>query len=510
MSLLQVVFVDWRGAWERLLSEWFIEALQFTLWQAFLSALISVFAGLVLAMLLAHRKGVLRRALLLLSALPFALPSVLVAFAFVLAYGRSGFVLPLLGAENTFLYTPAAVVVAHVFFNLPLAFRQSLETLESLPHEQLRASLVLNLSVFNRFRYAMLPQLAPVLASLFVFIFILCSSSFAVVLLLGGGPQATTLEVAVYQLLRLEADPAAAAVVALTQIILLLPLVFLYRKITGRAQRGRVFVSTGSQSSAWILEKSSLFRFSSLFFAALYAAFLGIPLVALVLDAAKGLSAESFLVLRRYFWEALWGSLSLALPSAFACVVLAWLFVRGLVLLRENCSRTVDVLSDGAWLLMGLSPTVLALGWIVALSGSSLDVYGNPYPAILLVHALLSLPLCVRLLLPPALVTHRQTERSCRVLGIEGWKRMLFVEWPEMRKPLVSAFLLAFAFSFGEVSAVLMFGSGGFTTLPSLIFELMGSYRYDAAALVSLVLAVVCVGFFGVAEFLFRGRRTVL
>ncbi len=508
-GLLQSVLTNWSVSWERLRSDWFVESLSFTIWQASFSALISVVLGFGLALVFSHRRGVLRRAILLLSSLPFALPSVLVAFAFVLAYGRSGFLPSLLKTENTFLYTPYAVVLAHVFFNLPLAFRQCLESLEALPKEPFRSASVLNLSAFKRFRYAIWPQLAPVVAGLFVFIFILCLSSFAIVLLLGGGPQATTLEVAVYQLLRFEAEPASAALVAAVQLLLLLPLVFLYRKLAIRIQRGLPFVSTGGKGILWGCEDKSFFRFVSGFLMTLYSLFIAIPLFGLLRDAGNGLSSESFAILRKYFWVAGGGSFSLALPSALFCVVVAWLYVRGVVALQKTSPRIASALADAAWILMGLSPTVLSLGWIIALSDTSFDVYGNPYPIILFVHVLLAFPLCVRLLLPQAVVTHEQTERSCRVLGIGGWKRMISVEWPEMRRALISAFLLAFALSFGEVSAVLMFGSGTFSTLPSLIFELMGAYRYDAAAVASLVLAVVCVGFFGVAEFLFRGRRSL-
>ena len=45
-------------------------------------------------------------------------------------------------------------------------------------------------------------------------VFMLCVTSFTIVLTLGGGPAATTLEVAIYQALRFDFDPARA--VALT------------------------------------------------------------------------------------------------------------------------------------------------------------------------------------------------------------------------------------------------------------------------------------------------------
>ena len=48
----------------------------------------------------------------------------------------------------------------------------------------------------------------------------LCITSFTIVLTLGGGPAATTLEVAIYQALRFDFDPARAVTLTLLQIAL--------------------------------------------------------------------------------------------------------------------------------------------------------------------------------------------------------------------------------------------------------------------------------------------------
>ena len=48
----------------------------------------------------------------------------------------------------------------------------------------------------------------------------LCFTSFTIVMALGGGPQATTLEVAIYQALRFDFDLAAAGQLACWQLLL--------------------------------------------------------------------------------------------------------------------------------------------------------------------------------------------------------------------------------------------------------------------------------------------------
>lgn len=69
----------------------------------------------------------------------------------------------------------------------------------------------------------------PAVAAL---IFMLCFASFATVLSLGGGPKATTIELAIYQALSFDYDPARAAMLALIQMLCCLGLVLLSQRLS--------------------------------------------------------------------------------------------------------------------------------------------------------------------------------------------------------------------------------------------------------------------------------------
>ncbi|STQ81936.1 thiamine transporter membrane protein [Hafnia alvei] len=64
-------------------------------------------------------------------------------------------------------------------------------------------------------------------------IFMLCFASFATVLSLGGGPQATTIELAIYQALSYDYDLSRAALLAILQLLCCLGLVLLSQKLSG-------------------------------------------------------------------------------------------------------------------------------------------------------------------------------------------------------------------------------------------------------------------------------------
>ena len=70
------------------------------------------------------------------------------------------------------------------------------------------------------FRRIEAPMLRDVLPGAFVLVFLLCMTSFAVALTLGGGPRATTLELAIYQAVRFDFDLGRAAWLALIQFAL--------------------------------------------------------------------------------------------------------------------------------------------------------------------------------------------------------------------------------------------------------------------------------------------------
>ena len=65
----------------------------------------------------------------------------------------------------------------------------------------------------------------------------LCVTSFTIVLTLGGGPAATTLEVAIYQALRFDFDPARAVALTLAQIALTVAAVWLLTQLGGDPAR---------------------------------------------------------------------------------------------------------------------------------------------------------------------------------------------------------------------------------------------------------------------------------
>ena len=202
-------------------AEW--QALRFTLIQASLSALLSIMLAIPVARALARSQFWGRQWLILMLGAPFILPTLVAILGLIAVFGQRGLLngaLTSLGFESISIYGLQGVLLAHVFFNLPLATRMILLGWVSLPAERIRLAQSLNLTPWQRFCVIEWPMLRAVLPSTAAVIFIICLSSFAVALTLGGGPKSTTIELAIYQAIRFEFDFALAASLGLVQLLL--------------------------------------------------------------------------------------------------------------------------------------------------------------------------------------------------------------------------------------------------------------------------------------------------
>ena len=262
----------------------------FTLLQATLSALLALAAAIPATRAIARQSAFPGRNLILqFCALPMVMPAVAAIFGIVAIYGRSGVLAGLaqgLGSDwRPSIYGLTGILIAHVFFNLPLAIRLLLPAWSTVPAETWRLTAQLGMSSRQIFRLIELPLLRQYVPAALAFIFILCFLSFAVVLTLGGGPRATTLEVAIYQALRIDADLPRGGALALLPTVACLVMAGMAWAVSRRLDFGRGTRLVGA-------------RFDGLGFGArcrdfatiaLAIGFVALPVAALVVDGLRGL-----------------------------------------------------------------------------------------------------------------------------------------------------------------------------------------------------------------------------
>jgi len=474
----------------------------FTLWQALLSTMLSVVPAIFVARALSRHPGLPGRALILrLFALPLALPAIVAALGILALLGRAGYLAaPLSEISGTAwpgIYGLGGILVAHVFFNLPLATRLFLEALDTLPADQWRLASQLGMGPVATFRLIEWPTMRAALPGIAGLVFMLCVTSFTIVLTLGGGPAATTLEVAIYQALRFDFDPARAVTFTLLQIALtVIVMLALGRLGANVALDANLSVARRKSVRAGLAETALN---TAIVLAALV--FVAGPIAAIVV---AGLGADLVrLAGEKTVWLATMTSVVLAVLSAFLSVGLAWSLASARHALGDRRSRSAGFLQSvagtGAGFVLVVPPIVLGAGWFVLLRHSGL-VFAAAPAMVVAVNAVMAMPFASRAIRPAHDAAAKRNDRLCAQLGINGWNRWKLIDWPALRRPLATGFAFAMALSLGDLGVIALFGSDSVQTLPYLLLGRLGSYRTDDAAGLALLLGLLCLTLVFIAD----------
>ncbi|MFA0002892.1 thiamine/thiamine pyrophosphate ABC transporter permease ThiP, partial [Vibrio splendidus] len=197
---------------------------KFSFYQATLSTVLSVGFAIPIAHALCRRQFFGRALLLRLFASTLVLPVLVGVFGLLAIYGNSGWLAKFLAnfdIELPFsIYGLNGILLAHVFFNLPYASRLLLQALDTVPAEQHKLCAHLGMSHWNKFKWVEWPRLRQQLPHVCGLVFMLCFTSFATVMALGGGPKSTTIELAIYQAIKFDFDLQAGALLAIWQMLL--------------------------------------------------------------------------------------------------------------------------------------------------------------------------------------------------------------------------------------------------------------------------------------------------
>lgn len=469
---------------------------RFTLVQAAASALLSVlFAIPVARALYAESNFPGRSAILRLFALPLALPALVTVLGITSIYGRNGFIAQLSQASSypvsPDIYGITGILIAHVFFNMPLAVRLILAAYESIPADYWKLSAQLGMGSPSRFRLIEWPVIRRNLPGMFGLIFMLCVTSFTTVLTLGGGPRATTLEVAIYQSLHFDFDRARAVALTFAQLTLTL-FILLALRMTGRPSEEGFTLARTTKRYAKPSAPERFFNITAIAIGFLYVA---LPVIGIVIS---GLAADLIRLLsERTVWRAISTSLALGFSAALLSVILSL----SLVIAREatKSAHLAGLFDTGASLILVMPPIVLGAGWFILLRHFTDPFLMAPF-MVVTVNAAMAMPFAVRLLRPAWDTSAARHNRLCAQLGITGFNRLKLIDWPSIQKPFGMAFAFAMALSLGDLGTIALFGSDALLTLPYLLFQRMGSYRtFDAAGL-ALILGILCLGLMMIAD----------
>lgn len=472
---------------------WLLDTVVFTLGLAVAITGASFVVGMPAAWLLARRTFPGRGMLRVLLAVPFVLPTVVVASAFLALLGPRG-VIPTRLAD-----TALAVVVAGAFYDVSVVVRLVGGLWAHLDPRTEDAARALGASPWRVFREVTWPLLRPAVVSAASIILLFSVTSFGLVLLLGA-PGQPTLEVEIWRQASVMLDLSAAATLAVVQIVGVVALL-----VMNARWQERLAVAQRLRPSAEVARPARTPR-ERLVVGAIAAGltlFVGMPLVALVERSLRvadgyGLAAWDALVHGSVTRDVVHAApaeaivMSLAFALATLCVAGPLGLAAALVVgyRRGWLPRAFDAL---VMLPLGTSAVIVGLGFLVALDEPPLDLRAS----ILLVpiaHALIALPFVVRAISPVVRSIDPRLREAAAILGASPRRAWREVDAPIIARAALVGAGFAFAVSLGEFGATLFLARPGTTTVPVAIDRLLsrpGALAFGQAMALSTVLMVL-------------------
>jgi thiamine transport system permease protein len=391
------------------------QILWFTIWQAAVSTLFTLAIGLPGAYLFARYTFRGKSFLQALTAVPFVMPTLVVAAAFYALLGSRGW-LNLAAMELFSLNSPPinltntiyAILLAHIFYNTTIILRMVGDFWSHIDPRLNQAARSLGANRLQAFIKVTLPLIGPVIAAAALLVFIFDFTSFGVILILGG-PRFATLEVEIYyQTISLFNLPVAAAL-SIIQLACTLAMTIIYTRLSARLTKPLKLKSrrfTQKKLTTW---KSRLF--AGIVIIILFTILIA-PLIALATRSVVHLEPErsqqtvnapgftldfyrQLSINRRsslFFVPPISAvGISLLYAGITVIVALAIGIPASFALVRYSKSHFNRVIDPVLMLPLGTSAVTLGLGFIVALKSPPLDLRASPI-LIPIAHTLVAFP----------------------------------------------------------------------------------------------------------------------
>jgi thiamine transport system permease protein len=463
-----------------------VNAIWFTLWQAALSTMLCIVIGVPSAYVLYRKSFRGQRFVRALITVPLVLPTIIVAIAF---------------SNFHFMAPIALIIVAHVFINYSLVVRTVGGVWATMDNETEDAAALAGSGRFRTLMQISLPQLKPAIVSAAALTFLYCSTSYGVILVLGGGMVnsiETEISAAAVQFL----DLGKAAGLAILQTLLSIA-AFSVSSLIAPAAIGIEQVHEGSPKPRIDLRDWPALAITALCVLGLVA----LPIVVVLLKAFQigdSFGIDNFINLAGHgSHELLNVTIAQATSNTVRNVAISSTLAIGfgtliayLLSLPSNnraqlfLQRSMDALF---LLPIGISSVVLGFGYLITFGDGPLPLRSS-WLVVPLVQSLMALPLVVRLIYPALIsIGHEQREAAANA-GAHAGQIWFHVESKMIRNVILTAVGFSLIVSIGEFGAASLLAYGDQATLPTVLYALIsrpGPVNFGMAMAVSAILIVL-------------------
>jgi thiamine transport system permease protein len=478
-------------------------ALRFTFYQAALSTILTFALGLPAAILFSkfHFRG--KSILRALTAVPFMLPTVVVAAAFNSLLGPRGLLLNFFPLSSfQFQGTLTAILVAHTFYNTSIVIRIVGNAISRLDPKLEASARVLGADTFHVWKNVLLPILRPSLLAAALLVFMFDFTSFGVILLLGGSNFAT-LEVEIYIRALQLPNLNLAAMLAAIQLGFTLIFSILYTRTINQVQTQTAPRFSPARPPKTIHERAFVFTLYLLLITFFLLPLLSLPIRSLTrLEADRGQRDQVQYGFTTDYYEELFinrrGSLFYVPPVQAAANSLGFAGITVILSLAlgypaayalAKPTRLEKILDPFIMLPLGASAVMMGLGFILSFG----RLIASPF-FIPIAHTLIALPFVIRTLQPALASIPERLRQAASTLGASPFRVWQTVDFPILTRATLSAATFAFTVSLGEFGATLLITRPEYPTIPIAISRFLsqpGGLNYGQAMAMATILMLL-------------------
>ena len=171
----------------------FFGAVRNTILLGIVSGVLSALVGTAIAIELARQSPKRRQLMMTLLALPLAFSGLVIAYGFILAFGRAGFVTQMLGlagadtaAIGSWIYSVGGLAFAYAYYLIPRVSLQLYPVFANLDTAPTLAARTLGATPFQAWRHTVFPEVMPAIASSAFFVASVAMGTYGTALALVG------------------------------------------------------------------------------------------------------------------------------------------------------------------------------------------------------------------------------------------------------------------------------------------------------------------------------------
>lgn len=492
----------------------------FTFYQATISTLLTLILGIPSAIIFARYNFRGKTLLRALTAVPFLLPTVVVAASFTSLLGPRGLLNTILQSSNSpfppssfTLHPFLAILLAHLFYNTTIVIRIVGAALSNLNPKLEQTARTLGADSLRVWLNVTLPLLRPSILAASLLVFLFDFTSFGVILLLGNS-HLSTLETEIYFQAVRQFNLPLAAILAIIQLLCTLIFSILYSQLVTRNLYPVAPRPTPPRKPRTLTQKLYVFTLCSLLTVYFALPLASLPFRSLTrLEADRGQRGEvqygfttdyykELFINRRgsVFYvppfQAILNSITYALATTILSILLG--FPAAFALAKPTVLE--KILDPLIMLPLGSSAVMLGLGFIITYGRWLASPWLVPFA-----HTLVALPFVIRTLQPAIASIPQRLRQAASSLGaspLDVWKN---IDLPILRRATLAAATFAFTISLGEFGATLLITRPEYPTIPVAIERFLsqpGGLNYgQAMAMATILMALTTASILLIEKF---------